>query len=71
MANEYESDARRFAAQLELVILNLESFMSNRSITDIATGLKMLVDHINFLTPRFTTNIQSNINKIFFFAMQY
>lgn len=66
MANKYNFDTRRLAVQLELVMLTLESFMVDRRITDIATRLTKLVEHVNILTPQYAYNFRSDINKIRF-----
>lgn len=64
MVREYDSDARRLAIQSELEILTMEKFMRDREITDDATGLAKIVEHINVLTPQGPPNFRSENNKI-------
>ena len=66
MKREYDSDSRQLQIQSTLECLNLDAFMSVRSLTTHSDGLTKLVEHHELLTPQCPPGFRSDENKIRF-----
>ena len=63
MRRRYESDTRQLQLQSEMDSLSLPSFMHKRRITEITSGLAMLVDYINALAPQLPRGFGDDAHK--------
>lgn len=64
MKREYDSDSRQPHFQYTLECINLDAFMSTRSLTTHADGLSKLVEYFELLTPQYPPAFRSDENKI-------
>lgn len=64
ITQEYLSDARQLQVKSLLENSRLCTFMKDKGISDVATGLSKLVDHINELSPQCPPHFRSDAHKI-------
>lgn len=64
MTKAYDSDARQMQVKSKLETLRLRTFMSENSITEVASGLSKLVNHFTNLAPQCHPHFRTETDMI-------